>query len=751
MEMAATRVGSESGADSTVSKTVLRRTGTDPGVARGHGLERVDAGLRPALFAHYRNLARLRHDYPLVLARDVAGATSVRSLSSMIDEILRAIAPPGPGGERLRRHVLDLEDRMRALVAGGATGLLSAIWGQAETSLLAEAREAARVALGEDLKHARGALNGDGEILDCGAATPAKLLVHLWNAAQAAKANTFQEKTERLIRRLSDMLRADFMKSEEARRPEVLKAAFGTAYEAVFDFTAMSGLLARTAGIDRLPADRRRRVDSALAVLESQRFYARGGVEPYVFVFESVAAASEAFRARLPAMVEVVKAIGVAELEIENRYRTVAHDPFFARLDAGALRRGEMALFPSYLVCLREKSRDPAETGRALEILGTDLPIKLLLQTDDILADSALRPGQPSFGAAGGPLAAMAAGLSNAYVLQAPASHLYRLRERLVKGLEYEGPALFSVFSGAAGSAAGVPPYLLAAAALESRAFPAFVYDPAAGPDLASRLNIDDNPQVDADWPIHRIAYEDEEHQRVAEDTAFTFVDFAACDGRHAGRCVSVPRGEWAEDMIAVHEYLTREGEKGPAGTPYILMVDGANVLRRIVVDDALVQAARRCRAMWRSLQELGGINNSHARKLLDRARQAWEEEKEQALAALRGQVGEAPIRPAVTEPAASEKAAAAGDAEKPAPSSDEPYIETPRCTTCDECIQINDRMFAYDGNKQAYIKDVKAGTYRELVEAAESCQVSIIHPGKPWNPAEPNLDELIERAKPFN
>jgi hypothetical protein len=80
----------------------------------------------------------------------------------------------------------------------------------------------------------------------------------------------------------------------------------------------------------------------------------------------------------------------------------------------------------------------------------------------------------------------------------------------------------------------------------------------------------------------------------------------------------------------------------------------------------------------------------------------------------------------------------------------DEPYIDTASCTTCDECTNKNDRMFAYDDNKQAYIKDATAGTYRELVEAAEACQVAIIHPGKPLNPDEPGLEELVARAKPF-
>ena len=46
--------------------------------------------------------------------------------------------------------------------------------------------------------------------------------------------------------------------------------------------------------------------------------------------------------------------------------------------------------------------------------------------------------------------------------------------------------------------------------------------------------------------------------------------------------------------------------------------------------------------------------------------------------------------------------------------------------------------MFAYNDNKQAYIANPDAGTYAQLVEAAESCQVSIIHPGKPRNPDEP-------------
>ena len=37
-----------------------------------------------------------------------------------------------------------------------------------------------------------------------------------------------------------------------------------------------------------------------------------------------------------------------------------------------------------------------------------------------------------------------------------------------------------------------------------------------------------------------------------------------------------------------------------------------------------------------------------------------------------------------------------------------------------------------------------------QLVEAAESCQVAIIHPGKPRDPNEAGLTELLARAEPF-
>jgi pyruvate-ferredoxin/flavodoxin oxidoreductase len=103
------------------------------------------------------------------------------------------------------------------------------------------------------------------------------------------------------------------------------------------------------------------------------------------------------------------------------------------------------------------------------------------------------------------------------------------------------------------------------------------------------------------------------------------------------------------------------------------------------------------------------------------------------------------PVAPA---PVAATAATAVADDE---PLVLEAYIDSVRCTSCNECTNLNNRMFAYNADKQAYVKDVTAGTFQQLVVAAERCPVSIIHPGSPLNPKEKDLPKWMKRAEKFN
>jgi hypothetical protein len=701
--------------------------------------------LRPALLARYRDLTALRYDFPVVAVENEAGDGYVQALSGVVDGILREIAQ-GEDSERVTRHVLRVERQIRALAAAGMSGSLTALWNAAAERLGASDDASLR----DSLTRARAVLRVDGEVLDCDAAMPARLARHAWNIAQQGKARSFSENVRRLIQRLSDIVGADFARSEAGRSAESLKASMGSAHAEMFDFAAMSRVLKGASREAALPAARRDRIHSLLDTLESQKFFAVPGqsaaaVERHAFVFDSCTGALAACRETRPKVIALAKAMAMAELEIAGEWREAQHAALFDGYGEDGLDPKEQASFPDYLVCINSRRLTAAENAALMEILSTGLPIKVLVQIDDILG--APPNGKGAFGLRNHPLANMAIGLNHVFVMQSCSANLFQFRGRLRAGFAYPGAALFSVFSGASPVAPVRSPYLVAATAMESRAFPAFSFDPSAGPDWASRFDLGGNPQPERDWPVHAFSYEDEGHQTVTEDIAFTLVDFIAADPRHARHLAPVARATWNRNMVPAADAITRAAN-GPADqVPYLMMVDADDTLHRVIVADTLMREARRCRENWHSLQELAGIHNSHAARLLARESQARAERESPAVEAAAGHAPEAAPAAVAPTPAPASAAPAEAPAEK-APG--EAYIETPRCTTCNECTNINDKMFAYNENKQAYIKDAAAGTYAQLVEAAESCQVSIIHPGLPRDANEPGLEELKQRAEAF-
>ncbi len=699
--------------------------------------------LRPALLSGYADLTRLRYDFPLVLIEDAVGARFAEPLSGLIDTLLGKVAQ-GPDGERIRKHVFRLEQEIRALAAAGKRGLFSELWDQAAAPL---AKKDALTA--DSLARARANLSVDGELLDCNGELPGQLFGHAWSITQMRRAQRFNEDITRLLLKLSDIIQADYINSDAAKSAANLRDSFGAGALNTFNFDTMSSILKKVSVRDALPKRRRQRILGLISTLQAQKFFptavskAGAGNRPYSFAFDSCSAALKAYRDRLPKAIELARAVAMAELEARGEYSEARHDALFDAFGENGLDPDALALFPDYLVRLNASTLSGPEQSTLTEILSADLPFKILVQSDDILERSLIEHGHMAFTLRNKQLARMTMGMGG-FVLQAPASSLLRMRQQIQLGLEYSGSSVFSIYSGDSPNPAGSPPYLVAAAARESRLFPAFTFNPAAGRTWASRFSIDENPQRENDWSLRELVYQDEHCQTVREATPFTLIDFVALDQRYSNHFAAVAKTNWTKEMIPVGELIASERRSQVESVPYLMMTDSSNVLHRVLVAEKIVREARRCKTMWNSLQELGGIHNSHAANLLAREKQAWEASRTVAPAE-----SLAPAAPAVA--AASTPASPAPVAEaEPEKSSDEAYIETPRCASCNECIQINDKMFAYDGNKQAYIADINAGTFAQLVDAAENCQVAIIHPGKPRNPGEAGLDELIKRAEAF-
>ncbi|MEZ4764564.1 MAG: ferredoxin [Calditrichia bacterium] len=79
------------------------------------------------------------------------------------------------------------------------------------------------------------------------------------------------------------------------------------------------------------------------------------------------------------------------------------------------------------------------------------------------------------------------------------------------------------------------------------------------------------------------------------------------------------------------------------------------------------------------------------------------------------------------------------------------PWTDTDECTSCDECIKLNNKIFAYNENKKAFIKDPNAGPYQDLVKAAEKCTAQVIHPGLPADRSQKDIEKWVKRAEKYN
>lgn len=150
------------------------------------------------------------------------------------------------------------------------------------------------------------------------------------------------------------------------------------------------------------------------------------------------------------------------------------------------------------------------------------------------------------------------------YVAQVSTAHVNHFYRAVMEANSFPGPAVLVCYTpcmpenGIADDAG----FRSVKAAVESRAFPLFIYDPRRGDAIAERLDLSGNPSPDSDW------------HRLPDGTEIDFIDFARREGRFAPHF-------------------------GADGTPSIEMA--ATRTERL--------------ANWRTLQEMAGIGRTAERR----------------------------------------------------------------------------------------------------------------------------------------
>jgi pyruvate-ferredoxin/flavodoxin oxidoreductase len=523
-------------------------------------------------------------------------------------------------------------------------------------------------------------------------------------------------------------------------------------------------------------------------------------------------------------------AVRRAELELKDEYDPKTHEAFFGRFDWHQFTDDELAMCPPILAIGGDGAMLDIGFQNLSRLLASGKPIRVVVLDTQVYSNTGGQActsgftGQVSDMAAWGKaqhgktetrkeLALLSIAHRNVFVLQSSQAASAHLLGGVLRGLQSRYPAVFALNCpcppehGLGDDAATQAARL----AMESRAFPVLIHDPAAGEALADRLSLDGNPMLDETWPTYDLKYVDEQGQEQVMSLPVTIADWAATEARFKKHFTVIPKGTADDGLLRFEAYLVASPEDREGKTPFIYALEAERRLRKLAVSPEIVELAHDRLTLWNQLKEMAGIELAPSTKAgmeselaskIEEQTQVLKSEHDRTLADLRARypalvarrlveglikatgsgketigdllkrvqemptieplkvegggnghgmaVEAAPVAAAAAAPAATAVAGAAVAEPAEEGLALEPYIQLELCTACNECTNLNKKMFAYNAKKQAYIKDPRAGTFRELVMAAEKCPVSIIHPGTPLNPKEKDLEKWVKRAARF-
>lgn len=474
---------------------------------------------------------------------------------------------------------------------------------------------------------------------------------------------------------------------------------------------------------------------------------------------DSPSVAMGVFEGHMAKMVEGFKVVRMVEQELAGGYDPAASDDFFARFNWEQLGTEEWQLCPPVVALGGDGAMFDIGFQNLSRALMAGKPIKVLVVDTQVYSNTggqACTSGFISQVADMSPYGASKHGKTErrkeigiigmahrtSFVAQGSLANTTHLLESFIDGLNSRRPALFNVYAvcppehGVGDNSAVAQSKM----AVESRAFPLFRYNPDLGVTFSECATLEGNPALDADWPTYSLDYVDESGAKKSMKLPMTFADFALSEGRFAKQFRKAPPETWNDDMVALGDFLKLAEDEREGKFPFIWSVDRKNRMMRVLVSVEMVRACEERLQFWHQLRDVAGVGRPQAgvadeEAIANRVRQELIQKLSSGLGI---SSSDAP------QPVAASAGVAAEGYEQA-------WVDTPECTACDECININPRMFGYNEAKKIVILDPKAGSYLDVVKAAEKCTAGVIHPGTPWNMNEANLDKLKQRAAKFN
>jgi pyruvate-ferredoxin/flavodoxin oxidoreductase len=487
---------------------------------------------------------------------------------------------------------------------------------------------------------------------------------------------------------------------------------------------------------------------------------------------DSTSMAMGVFEGHMAKMAEGFREIRKAELELDGKYRPTEHDEFFRYFNWQQFTDEEWELCPPVVAVGGDGAMYDIGFQNLSRAMASGKPIKVVIVDTQVYSNTG---GQACTSGFFGQISDMAQfgkaihgkeeprkeigliGMAHrtTYVLQSTIAQPSHMIEGFIQGLKARRPALFNLYSSCQ------PEHGIgddrsaqqAKLAVESRAYPLFRYDPDAGTTPDECFDLDGNPAMDQDWPTYTIKYTEYGREKQME-LPMTFADFAVTEVRFRKHFRIAPPDTWNDNMVPLAEFLDLEPDDREGKFPYLWTVNRKNELSRLLVARPIVESCEDRRDFWRILRSLAGMDREEVSRE-DVATQVRQEVIGNISASLMrlagGSVEGVAALAAAPPPAAA--VATEGATATPVVEGDymAPWLDTEQCTACDECVNLNGKIFAYNADKKAFIQNPDGGPYRDLVKAAERCTARVIHPGLPRDRSAKDVDKWIQRGEKFN
>ena len=645
--------------------------------------------------------------------------------------------------------------------------------------------------------------SGDGACLGCSEKTVVRLFTATVEALMQPRVKAQVARLDELIESLSQRVRQALVDGLDISHLDDLAGGAGSRL-------SVSELVDQASRADRasssIDGDWLKRISGLIRELEALRDRYTGGTtgrgrasmgilnatgcssvwgstfpyNPYPFPWanhlfqDSPSLAMGVFEGHMSKMAEGFRAVREAELELAGEQARPEDREALEHFDWRDFSDEEYALCPPVVAIGGDGAMYDIGFQNLSRLMMSGKPIKVLILDTQVYSNTGGQActsgyfGQVSdmatFGAAAKgkqelrkEMGLLAIAHRTSYVLQSTIAQPSHMIEGFIEGLTSRMPAVFNCYTscqpehGIADDAG----YAQAKMAVESRAYPLFRYKPGKGPNLRDCLDLSGNPAPDADWPDYKLRYRRHGIEREL-DLPLTFADFAATEGRFRKHFRAVPKEAWHDGMLPLAEYLELAEDEREDRFPYIWHLLPGGEPGRLLVSSDLVASCEDRMHFWRLLRELAEPAATPAtdrEALVEEVRAELIGRLSDSLLRLSGEEG-ATAAAATGAPAAAAAPARSAPA-APAPAADgdymAPWIDTPQCSACDECTLINPRIFAYNSEGKAEIKDPNGGPYSDLVKAAERCKEGIIHPGLPRDRSAPDIERWIARGEKFN